>query len=85
MRGGGIPDDVTFATRPQQVREMIGRTRAAGLPFAWFTADEEFGQNPGLREYLETEKIAYVMAVPRIRHSPPRTARRPLSAIFPPG
>jgi SRSO17 transposase len=61
----GIPEDATFATRPQQVREMIGRVRAAGLPFAWFTADEEFGQNPGLREYLEAEGIAYVMAVPK--------------------
>jgi len=44
---------------------MIRRMRAAGLPFAWFTADEEFGQNPGLREYLEGEGIAYVMAVPK--------------------
>lgn len=61
----GIPQDVTFATRPQQVQEMIGRVRAAGLPFAWFTADEEFGQNPGLRAYLETAGIAYVMAVPK--------------------
>jgi SRSO17 transposase len=39
--------------------------RVAGLPFAWFTADEEFGQNPGLRKYLEDEGIAYVMAVPK--------------------
>jgi len=61
----GIPEDVVFATRPQQVQEMIGRVRAAGLPFAWFTADEEFGQNPGLREYLEAGGIAYVMAVPK--------------------
>jgi SRSO17 transposase len=37
---------------------------AAGLPFAWFAADEEFGQNPGLCEFLENEKIAYVMAIP---------------------
>ena len=61
----GIPEDVTFATRPRQVQAMIGRVRAAGLRFAWFTADEEFGQNPGLREYLEDEQIAYVMAVPK--------------------
>ena len=32
---------------------MIEAARAADVPFAWFTADEEFGQNPGLREYLE--------------------------------
>jgi SRSO17 transposase len=61
----GIPQEAEFATRPQQVQVMIGRARAAGVPFAWFTADEEFGQNPGLREYLEAEGIAYVMAVPK--------------------
>ena len=52
-------------TRPQQVSEMIDAARAAAVPFAWFTADEEFGQNPGLREYLETAGISYVMAVPK--------------------
>jgi SRSO17 transposase len=61
----GIPEDLTFQTRPQQVKTMIGRVREAGLPFAWFTADEEFGRSAGLRAYLEEEKIAYVMAVPK--------------------
>ena len=44
---------------------MIGRAVAAGVPFAWFAADEEFGQNPGLRSYLEAGGIAYAMAVPK--------------------
>jgi SRSO17 transposase len=61
----GIPGDLEFATRPAQVQAMIGRMLKAGLPFAWFTADEEFGQNPGLRDYLEDHDIAYVMAVPK--------------------
>jgi SRSO17 transposase len=61
----GIPEDLPFATRPQQVAAMIDRTVAAGVPFAWFTADEEFGQNPGLRSHLEDAGIAYVMAVPK--------------------
>jgi len=61
----GVPADLEFATRPAQVQEMIGRAVAAGVPFAWFTADEEFGQNPGLRAYLEGAGIAYVMAVPK--------------------
>ena len=60
-----VPEEVTFATRPQQVQDMIARAVAAGVPFAWFAADEEFGQNPGLRSYLETEGIAYAMAVPK--------------------
>lgn len=61
----GIPAGLEFATRPQQVAAMIDRTVAAGVPFAWFTADEEFGQNPGLRAHLEGTGIAYVMAIPK--------------------
>ncbi|HEX8936253.1 MAG TPA: IS701 family transposase [Pseudonocardiaceae bacterium] len=61
----GVPADLAFATRPQQVIEMIRAARAAGMPFAWFTADEEFGQNPGLCDYLETSRTPYVMAVPK--------------------
>jgi SRSO17 transposase len=64
-REAGITEDAAFATRPQQVKTMIERIVVAGLPFAWFAADEEFGQNPGLREFLEKEKIAYVMAIPK--------------------
>ncbi|MEO7194126.1 MAG: IS701 family transposase [Pseudonocardiaceae bacterium] len=61
----GVPSDLAFATRPAQVIDMIKSVRAAGVPFAWFTADEEFGQNPGLCDYLETSCIPYVMAVPK--------------------
>lgn len=61
----GVPPEVTFATRPAQVIEMIQAARAAGMPFAWFTADEEFGCNPGLCDYLETSHIPYVTAVPK--------------------
>ena len=61
-----IPPDLEFATRPAQVIAMIKRTIQGGLPFRWFTADEEFGQNPGLRDYLENDAgIAYVMAIPK--------------------
>lgn len=61
----GVPADLEFKTRPEQVQEMIEAARAARVPFAWFTADEEFGQNPGLCDYLETNRIPYVMAVPK--------------------
>lgn len=61
----GVPPEVTFLTRPQQVQQMIEAARAGGVPFAWFTADEEFGQNPGLCEYLERERLPYVMAIPK--------------------
>src|SRR5664279_3724349 len=61
----GVPADTTFKTRPEQVIEMIDDARAAGVPFAWFTADEEFGQNKGLREHLQDAGTSYVMAVPK--------------------
>jgi SRSO17 transposase len=61
----GVPAGVTFKTRPQQVREMIEDALTARLPFAWFTADEEFGQNPGLCDFLESERLPYVMAIPK--------------------
>jgi SRSO17 transposase len=61
----GVPADTTFKTRPEQVIEMIDAARAAGVPFSWFTADEEFGQNKKLREHLQDAGTSYVMAVPK--------------------
>ena|GEM_PF-2142063 len=65
-----VPPDLQFATRPAQVIAMIARARQANVGFRWFTADEEFGQNPALRDYLENTRIGYVMAVPKPPSSP---------------
>jgi SRSO17 transposase len=61
-RKAKVPDEVEFATKPEQARRMLERAVAAGVPFAWFTADEAYGQNPGLRDWCEQNDIAYVMA-----------------------
>jgi SRSO17 transposase len=63
-RAAGIGDEVAFATKPALAQKMIGRAVKAGVPFAWVAADEVYGQNPGLRDWLEEQQIAYVMAVP---------------------
>jgi SRSO17 transposase len=62
-RRAGIGGDAGFATKPELARTMIGRARDAGVPFAWVTADEAYGGNPALREWLEEQGIPYVMAV----------------------
>jgi SRSO17 transposase len=59
----GIGQDTAFATKPELARTMIGRVRELGLPFAWFTADEVYGGNGMLREWLEDNKVCYVVAV----------------------
>src|ERR1017187_830102 len=77
-REAGIGDDVAVATKPELARKMTERAAAAGVPFSWFTADEAYGQNPGLRDWLEESKISYVMAVPCSQHCAP--AAGPLRA-----
>ena len=60
----GIGEDVAFAAKPELARKMIERAMKADVPFAWVAADEVYGQNPGLRAWLEQEQVSYVMAVP---------------------
>ena len=62
-RAAGIPETVEFATRPRQAQAMIARAVAAGVPFAWFTADETYGQAKWLQAWLEEQDIWYVMAI----------------------
>jgi SRSO17 transposase len=61
----GVPAEVGFATKPQLAQVMIARAVAAGVPFGWVAADEFYGDNPGLRAWLEQQAIRYVMAVSR--------------------
>ena len=60
-RAVGIGDDVQFATKTLQARAMIARALDAGVPFAWVTADEVYGQNTELRLWLEQE-VAHVLS-----------------------
>jgi SRSO17 transposase len=60
----GIPEDAGFATKPALARVMIERAITAKVPFRWFAGDEVYGQNPALRDWLEEQRIRYVMAVP---------------------
>ena len=38
-------------------------TLPAGIPFAWVTADEAYGDNGPLRAFLEEQQVSYVLAV----------------------
>jgi SRSO17 transposase len=62
-REAGISDDVSFQTKPALARRMLARLLDSGIDVGWFTADEAYGDNPGLRTWLDTQQINYVMAI----------------------
>jgi SRSO17 transposase len=66
----GIPCGTAFATKPQLAQRMIERAMKSGLPFSWFTADEAYGDNGPLRDWLEEARVAYVVAVSCDHHVP---------------
>jgi SRSO17 transposase len=59
----GIPDDVEFTTKARLAQVMLARAIDARVPFAWFTADEVYGQAKYLRRWLEERDVSYVMAI----------------------
>ena len=64
-RAAGIPGEIEFATKPRLAQAMLSRAIAAGVPFAWFTADEVYGQAKYLHAWLEDQDVSYVLAIKR--------------------
>lgn len=61
-RAAGVPDAVEFTTKPRQAMAMLQRAFDAGVPFAWITADEAYGQAKYLRGWLAEQDAAHVLA-----------------------
>jgi SRSO17 transposase len=61
----GVPADVMFQTKPQLALAMLERALEAGVPAAWVTADEVYGNDYAFRSALEARGQAYVAAVKR--------------------
>jgi SRSO17 transposase len=59
----GVPAAVGFATKGQLAQSMLARAFAAGVPAAWVTGDEVYGNAGRLRGWLEAQGRAYVLAV----------------------
>ncbi|MGA5871949.1 IS701 family transposase [Streptomyces cinereoruber] len=64
-RAAKIPDARGFATKGELARDIVRRCVAAGLPAAWVTADEAYGQDWNFRRLLEQLGLGYVVAVPK--------------------
>ena len=62
-RAAAVPEGTEFATKPELARRMIERALDAGVPVGWVAADEVYGNNSKLRQWLEQRQLAYVLAV----------------------
>ncbi|EFH85321.1 transposase [Ktedonobacter racemifer DSM 44963] len=62
-REAGIPDTVSFQTKPELARRMLERLFTAQIPIAWVVADSVYGSNLDLRAFLEEHQSCYVLAV----------------------
>jgi SRSO17 transposase len=61
-QAAGVPAAVGFATKIEQMQVMLTRAFDAGVPFAWFTAEEAYGQVKAFRVWLEQREVAHVVA-----------------------
>jgi len=57
----GVPETVGFQTKPAILQAMVARALEEGVPARWLTADSVYGDDPGLRAWLEARPLAYVL------------------------
>ena len=60
---GKVPVAVEFQTKPEQAMEMLKHAWDQGVPMHWVTGDEVYGDNPALRDTVESHGKLYVLAV----------------------
>jgi SRSO17 transposase len=63
-RDAGVPEEITFATKPELGTAMLRSAIARGLPFAWVAADAGYGKDPALRAFLHEQALPYVLGIP---------------------
>jgi SRSO17 transposase len=83
----GVPPEVTFATKPALAQQMLARAFAAGVPAAWVSGDEIYGDDGTFRHWLAAGNHPYVLAVscshPVWRHGTQERADRLIAASVP--
>ena len=60
-----VPEAMTFATKPEIARELIGAALDAGIPCAFVLGDALYGSDRRLRRMLEARRQPYLLAVRR--------------------
>jgi len=58
----GVPQAITFASKPELALQLVDRARSWGVPFATIVADAGYGI-PSFLQELDTRELSYVCAV----------------------
>ncbi len=61
----GVPDEVSFATKPKLAQLMLERAFEADVRASWVTGDSIYGGDRKLRMFLEASGRPFVLAVKR--------------------
>ena len=77
-----VPSDVTFKTKPELALEMLHHAWDHGVPMAWITGDEVYGDDPTFRAGVDEAAHRYVLAV---ASSTPAWTTRPALDVPEPG
>lgn len=59
----GVPQQVSFQTKPQLAKAMLQRALEGSVPCAWVTGDEVYGSDRRLRVWLEQQEMPHVLAI----------------------
>lgn len=62
-RQAGIPETVTFKSKPKMALEMIQDATEAGVKYKWVTGDCVYGDYRAIRLWLEEQRKCYVLCV----------------------
>jgi SRSO17 transposase len=63
MQRAHVPEHISFQTKPQLALQMLRGAWQQGVPMAWVTGDEVYGDDPLFRDGIAAERHRYVLAV----------------------
>jgi SRSO17 transposase len=58
-----VPENMTFATKPELGHQMLERAFAAGVPAQWVVGDSVYGADRRLRMWLEEQRRWFVLGI----------------------
>lgn len=78
----GIPDDITFQTKPQLAQQMLQVAWDEGIDVRYVTGDTLYGNSPDLRTFIDNSDHFYVLGIGSNHHADYKGIRQALSHLI---